>query len=506
MKKLFIILITVCAVFLSAQDQPFQWDWKWEGNSFSVILNAPEGSYVYENMTKVELIRNGKALTAQKLPAFREIEDPALGKVKIYVTPALWNFSVKPDDLPFTLALEWQGCGKNRKSGESICFLPKSLEKKFDRYEESGLLYGSGKQTKQADPLNGFRIERIGYGYMNAEKFIAFLRGEKMHNMFSGKGFLLVILLSLLGGVLLNFTPCVLPMIPVNLAIIGADTGDRRSALQRSFVYAAGIALAYGGTGLAAVLGGASFGILDSFWQFNLGAAAVFILLGLSMFDLFTIDLSRYGSGLKMPSAARLAGVFLLGALSALLAGACVAPVVIAVLIHSAGLYASGNIAGLFLPFALGIGMGAPWPLIALGIAHLPKPGMWMVKVKYAFGIVILLIGCYYAWLGISLLRSSSAEASVFSSSGIEQAMKRSIQDGKPVLIDFSAEWCKNCKAMELNTLKDSEVRKTLESFHAVRFDATAISSPEVKAVLDRYNVTGLPAFVIINRIKEESL
>ena len=54
MKKLFIALIAVCAVFLSAQDQPFQWNWKWEGNSFSVILNAPDGSYVYENIVMLD--------------------------------------------------------------------------------------------------------------------------------------------------------------------------------------------------------------------------------------------------------------------------------------------------------------------------------------------------------------------------------------------------------------------------------------------------------------------
>lgn len=495
MKKLIVIFSVFCAAVLSAGNQPFQWRWEWRDDRFSVILDAPKGSYVYENMTKVELLSNGSPVKAQNIPSAKIVKDPDMGTVKIYEGTSVWTFVLRKDGFPLLLKTEWQGCGEG-----SVCFPPESAAKKFEKREGSGILYGSGKPTKQADPLNGFRIERVGYGYMNAEKFIAFLKGGGTEGMFAGKGILLVILMSLLGGILLNFTPCVLPMIPVNLAIIGADTGDRKQALKRSLIYAAGMAAAYGCAGLAAVLGGASFGVLDSFWQFNLGAAVVFIVLGLSMFDLFTIDLSRFGSGMKMPSSARLAGVFLLGALSALLAGACVAPVVIAVLIHSAGLYASGNMAGLFLPFVLGIGMGAPWPLIALGIARLPKPGMWMLKVKYIFGIVIILTGCYYAWLGISLLRPSSAEASVFSSAGIERALKDSAHDGKPVLIDFYAEWCKNCKVMERGTMKDSGVREVLKSFHAVKFDATAISSPEVKAVLDRYGVTGLPAFVILSR------
>ena len=309
-----------------------------------------------------------------------------------------------------------------------------------------------------------------------------------------------MLLLTLLGGLALNFTPCVLPMIPINLAIIGADTGDRRKALARGFVYAAGIAAAYGCLGVAAVLGGATFGTLSALWYFNFGAALVFLFLGLSMFGVFTIDFSRFGGGIRTPSTARLAGVFLLGGLSALLAGACVAPVVIAVLLHAANRYAAGYPVALLLPFLLGIGMGLPWPFAAAGLARLPKPGMWMVRVKQAFGVLIVLIGLYYGWLGLRLLlpeRSASSAPSPALTASLTSAFRESARNGKPVLIDFRADWCKNCKAMELGPLRNSRVRSQLRNFNLVELDVTRVSAPEVKAVMTRFGVSGLPAFVI---------
>ena len=192
--------------------------------------------------------------------------------------------------------------------------------------------------------------------------------------------------------------------------------------------------------------------------------------------------------------------MFLLGGLSALLAGACVAPVVIAVLLHAANRYAAGYPVALLLPFLLGIGMGLPWPFAAAGLARLPKPGMWMVRVKQAFGVLIVLIGLYYGWLGLRLLlpeRSASSAPSPALTASLTSAFRESARNGKPVLIDFRADWCKNCKAMELGPLRNSRVRSLLRNFNLVELDVTRVSAPEVKAVMTRFGVSGLPAFVI---------
>ena len=92
-----------------------------------------------------------------------------------------------------------------------------------------------------------------------------------------------------------------------------------------------------------------------------------------------------------------------MGAVAALLAGACVAPVVIQVVLFSSNLYATGTTIALALPFFLGIGMAIPWPIAGAGLAALPKPGAWMVRVKQAFGVFILATAAYYGYEAYSI-------------------------------------------------------------------------------------------------------
>lgn len=487
-RTFFLLFILSVSVFAA---QPFRWSWKMENGTLSVTLQTAPGAYVYQKST--ELAFDGSAPVIS--PKAQEHDDEIIGRTAIFEGKHTWRFapSKVTDGI---LKVSWQGCH------ETNCFLPESVTRQISP-GSSGTLYPPDESASagSAGLFPGVKIERTAFGYRNAEEFAAFLEGrDPGFTGFAGKGTALVLLLTLLGGLALNFTPCVLPMIPINLAIIGADTGDRRKALARGFVYAAGIAAAYGCLGVAAVLGGATFGTLSALWYFNFGAALVFLFLGLSMFGVFTIDFSRFGGGIRTPSTARLAGVFLLGGLSALLAGACVAPVVIAVLLHAANRYAAGYPVALLLPFLLGIGMGLPWPFAAAGLARLPKPGMWMVRVKQAFGVLIVLIGLYYGWLGLRLLlpeRSASSAPSPALTASLTSAFRESARNGKPVLIDFRADWCKNCKAMELGPLRNSRVRSLLRNFNLVEVDVTRVSAPEVKAVMTRFGVSGLPAFVI---------
>lgn len=487
-RTFFLLFILSVSVFAA---QPFRWSWKMENGTLSVTLQTAPGAYVYQKST--ELAFDGSAPVIS--PKAQEHDDEIMGRTAIFEGKHTWRFapSKVTDGI---LKVSWQGCH------ETNCFLPESVTRQISP-GSSGTLYPPDESASAGSVglFPGVKIERSAFGYRNAEEFAAFLEGrDPGFTGFAGKGTALVLLLTLLGGLALNFTPCVLPMIPINLAIIGADTGDRRKALARGFVYAAGIAAAYGCLGVAAVLGGATFGTLSALWYFNFGAALVFLFLGLSMFGVFTIDFSRFGGGIRTPSTARLAGVFLLGGLSALLAGACVAPVVIAVLLHAANRYAAGYPVALLLPFLLGIGMGLPWPFAAAGLARLPKPGMWMVRVKQAFGVLIVLIGLYYGWLGLRLLlpeRSASSAPSPALTASLTSAFRESARNGKPVLIDFRADWCKNCKAMELGPLRNSRVRSLLRNFNLVELDVTRVSAPEVKAVMTRFGVSGLPAFVI---------
>ena len=251
--------------------------------------------------------------------------------------------------------------------------------------------------------------------------------------------------------------------------------------------------------GLFVVLTGSSFGVIDSTWWFNAVVAVIFVLLGLSLFDVFMIDFSRYGSNFKMPSGAKIIGIFVMGVIAALLAGACVAPVVVAALLQASKMYNSGEHIGLILPFVLGIGMGLPWPVAAAGFSIMPKPGVWMKYVKYVFGVVIIIVGLYYAYTGIVIYTSLAESHKNIEKSmdSLVSALKESAKTKRLVFIDFRAEWCKNCKAMEKTTFKDPAVQNELKNFIVVEFDATDMANADIKKVLKKFDVSGLPTYVI---------
>ena len=155
-----------------------------------------------------------------------------------------------------------------------------------------------------------------------------------------------------------------------------------------------------------------------------------------------------------------------MGAVAALLAGACVAPVVIQVVLFSSNLYATGTTLALALPFFLGIGMAMPWPIAGAGLAALPKPGAWMVRVKQAFGVFILATAAYYGYVAYSIFANRWVDPAAVASS-VEEKLKdgwhASLAEGlaaaqreqKPVLIDMWATWCKNCLTMDKTTLAE---------------------------------------------------
>ena len=483
-----VLLLVLSAWILSARD--FEWSCTMNDSELVVALSAAKGFYLYDSSTKAALFSAHGEIRPSAVPA---------GKDGMYQGTVRWVFPIEKQQFPLTLKAAWQGCSK-----DGVCFLPEEKEHVFHSFEEGKplVLFAGSETAPQEIPKPGFEIIRTASGYLGKDAFLAFLKGEEGGTSFhfADRSFLLVLLLVLLGGIALNLTPCVLPMIPVNLAIIGADAGreDRLGATVRGLVYGLGIALAYGGLGLFVVLTGSAFGVLDSTWWFNGIAALIFLLLGLSMFDLFQIDLSRYGANFRIPSGMRLAGIFAMGILAAVLAGACVAPVVAATLLQASKMYNSGEHTGLILPFALGIGMGLPWPLAAAGFAVLPKPGAWMKYVKCAFGVLILGLGLYYAYTGYRIFRlSASGNDAVRSISALSAALKDSARTQQPVFIDFRAEWCKNCKAMERTTLRDPAVQAELKKFISVDFDATDMSDRAVRDTLKQFGISGLPAYVI---------
>ncbi len=344
---------------------------------------------------------------------------------------------------------------------------------------------------------------RMILGSRGVDDFLAFLdnTGKKEKGGAFESFTWLTLLLAILGGLALNLTPCVLPMIPVNLIIIG------KSPL-RGAVYGLGMAVAYGVLGLLASFGMLAFGSIQSSPWFNAFVAAVFVVLSLSMLGLFSIDLSRYRPDSVRPDQSRASLVvpFFLGSLSAVLAGACVAPILISVIVLTARLSAEGNYLVLALPFALGLGMALPWPFLGAGMKVLPKPGAWMKYVNKAFGVLILLFAAWYAHLAIAGWTSRGETAAPREKGAVIEAVPATFasafaeakKSGKPVFVDCWATWCKNCTAMEKTTLADERVVKALERFAVIKLDGTDIG--EFKKLAPFKEVQGLPAYAIFDR------
>jgi len=330
--------------------------------------------------------------------------------------------------------------------------------------------------------LDRFVVSKTAAGYLSSSEFLAFLGASSVTPVdmaFAGRGVLAILGLVFIGGVALNLTPCVLPLIPVNLAILGAGKAavSRRRGLLLGSAYGGAMAVVYGALGLVVVLTSRAFGAINASPWFNAGIAVVFVLLALSMFEVFFLDLSRYSSRLTLSSArGSMALAVTMGGVAALLAGACVAPVVVQVVVFSSGLYASGVKAALALPFVLGLGMAAPWPLAGAGLAALPRPGAWMVRVKQVFGVAILALAAFYAHSAFRLFvdrGQASAVASPSTSDGwhtsLDQALADAERQHKPVFVDLWATWCKNCLAMDQTTFAEARVKAALAATSSSR-------------------------------------
>jgi thiol:disulfide interchange protein DsbD len=302
-------------------------------------------------------------------------------------------------------------------------------------------------------------------------------------------------------GLLLAFTPCVLPMIPILSGIIageGRSLGKSR-AFSLSLAYVIGMAVAYAIAGVAAAYSGTLLAAaLQNAWV--LGAfALIFVALALSMFGLYELKLpgflhQRLDEAQRRLPGGRIASVAGMGALSAIIVSPCVAAPLAGALLYIAQTrdVALGGAA----LFAMALGMGVP--LIVVGVSEgalLPKSGPWLVRVKQFFGVLLLAVA---AWIVSPLFLSGKGDTKFVRVDNIAELDAKLAAPGKPVMLDFYADWCVSCKEMEHFTFSDPLVKTQLDRMLLLQVDVTA-NTAEHKALLKRFSLFGPPGIIFFD-------
>lgn len=354
--------------------------------------------------------------------------------------------------------------------------------------------------------------------------------------------------LAFLGGLALNLTPCVYPLIPVTVSFFANQSRHRLgyTALLAA-CYVLGLAVTYSLLGLAASLTGGLFGALLQRPIVLISVALIMITLGLSMCGLFELRVpsaisNRFGSG-RMG----LVGALIMGLTVGIVAAPCIGPFVVGMLLYVSQL--GSPVIGFWLFFTLALGLGAPYLVLGLfasRLNRLPKAGAWLVWVKQALGcllfgvalylvfpllpdaagrwaILALLVGCgvYLGWGSRTSLQGGWLWARwamglllVLSAVGAwpagppppspiawvpytEAALAQN--GGKPVLADVYADWCIPCREMELTTFRNPHVVEHAGDFLMVKVDVTNPDNPDVVDFIERYDVFGVPTLVVFD-------
>ncbi len=469
------------------------------------------------------LLRDAFAVHAPEVAASPVFPDPDPAASEHAAAPAFAGDVAIPVDFDAPLAAGSSLSVVCQVCGPDACFPPETFRVPVPDGVGSASAVPEASDAAPASAMDllrelGFhelRVVRTLPHAADKETFVRFVRGEAGAAPAAPappSNRWLYLLTLLLGGFLLNLTPCVLPLVPVNLALLGAGAGrrSRRAGFALGCAFGLGIALVYGALGLFSAATGRAFGFLHAHVAFHVAFAVLFCVLALAMLDAVSIDFSRLRNLLPRrrraappPSpAARgtfpaLARAFAAGAGSALLAGACVAPALVGALLVSAELLRNGSAFGALVPFALGLGMALPWPFLGAGLAVLPKPGAWMRRVKQLFAALFLAAAVHFLLQAFRIAVPTAPADSDWISNPAAAAIAADAT-GRPVVLALTADWCAACREMEAEVLEDPEVRGALAETIRLRIDCTDVDTPRVRSTMRAVGARGLPFFAVL--------
>lgn len=537
-------------------------------DAIEVRYRIAPGYYMYRDKFRFSVAPAEVRLGDAQLPPGRKKTDKFFGDVEVYRDEVTILLPVQTADVVPALVLTAvsQGC-----ADVGVCYVPQEqkAELKYAAYSPAGGSPFAPAASDRPGPSPFGDVPSSG-SQRDDYAFAEIFRG----------GYWLVVASFFGFGLLLSFTPCVLPMIPVLSGIIAGRGGrmTKTHGFLLSAAYVLGMAITYALAGVAAGLSGAMLSAaLQNPWV--LGAfAAVFVALALAMFGFYELQLpvalqSRLAETTNRLHGGHFLGVFTMGVLSALILGPCMAAPLAGALLYIS--QSRDVVLGGSALFAMAVGMGVP--LLAVGAsagALLPKAGPWMETVKRFFGVVLLAVAIYIvspltpvavqmlAWSALLIVtaihlhaldalphgahgfqrfskgvgvialltgaaflvgalsgsrdilqplsalrlgQASIAEPVAFervdSIAALEQAVQRA--DGKPVMLDFYADWCVTCKEMERYTFSDPAVRRRLDEMIKLQADVT-LNSADHGALLRRFKLFGPPGIVFFDRSGRE--
>ena len=568
----------------SSQDRILEAD-----QAFQLTVSAPDpltlearwliapGYYLYRDKFRLSLLdAQGMTITGMEIPLGESKDDPYFGLQQIFHGEAVVVARLQREPAgaqTVQLKADYQGCAE-----VGVCYPPlsQSVRVALPAYspaspagKEPGVKVDSAIPSRATPPSPAPTAERTESHEAEPDRLARLLGKQRFLAIPAFFGF----------GLLLAFTPCVFPMIPILSSLIAGQGAQltRRRALWLSLTYVLAMAATYTVAGvLAALLGQNVQAWFQNPWV--IGAfSGLFILLALSMFGLYDLQLPAYlqhrlTQWSNQQRGGRHAGVAVMGFLSALIVGPCVAPPLIGALTFIA---VTGDIAlGAAALFALSLGMGAPLLIIGASTGHwLPRAGHWMERIKSVFGVLLLavalgllerilpaavsmvlwatlliVIATYMgalqpvvhgapAWrtlvkgLGLVLLiygvlllvgvaaggrdplqplRGVGLMANIASATQSQSPSFRRVKTvvevedavraagGRPVMLDFYADWCVSCKELERETFADPTVRAALAGLVMLQADVTANDEAD-QTLLQRFNVIGPPAILFFD-------
>lgn len=377
---------------------------------------------------------------------------------------------------------------------------------------------------------------------------------DSFSSMMEKSGLLLGLLIVFIGGLALNLTPCVYPLIPITIGYFGGQSqGNTKKLVMMGLLYVVGIAITYSAVGVVTALTGSVFGSLLQNTYVILFIVLIFLVLSLSMFGVYEFKLPDSLVAKAGGARSGLFGAFFMGLTMGIVAAPCIGPFVLGLVTFVAA--KADPYLGFLMFFVLALGLGFPYFLLAIfsgKIKSLPRAGIWMEGVKHIFGLLLIGMAIYFALplipksisgyllpvfmiisaiylLFIDKLANNLKGFRIFKivfavlllvvavyslipsekkspdwKPFTEEAYNEAIKSSQPILIDFYADWCIPCKELDGMTFPDPKVIEESKRFNCYKADMTKSISSEVEQLRNKFNIVGVPTVIIINSKGEE--